>query len=451
MKKIFRKACTLVLGCTIAMTIFSGCGGNSANQATTAGKGTETAVNNVSASTQAVTAAQSNEPVSLKVLSFATDRVDMFKQLNTEYRKIHPNVEIIYDAKDMAQYFTILATLVQSGEAPDLFATLGVSSSNLGELVDQGICLPMDGLVDFSGYPDWLVKIYTINGKIYAIPGLVEDSLGIFYNKKIFDKYGLSKPKTQQDVDTICQTLIKNNVTPFAIAGKDATQCFFAFDIFEPAYAADWNTNWPFNGRKFDDPEFLNAVKLFASWIDKGYFGKDYLSLDNNSVMMQLMQGKVAMTMQGAWESANYKDSTDIHVFQLKRPDGQDAGITSPKQDTALSVYAKSRNKDAAVDFAKYFATAPVQQLIANLGGSVPSSFPMAKGITAPSTLLTEFAQKDHSEMAFADMGGFIPLQGVDYFGGMSSLFQKLVFKKVTPDQLVEEANKLVDYSKIKK
>lgn len=391
------------------------------------------------------------EKVTLKVMNWSTDRTDVYNQIGAEFQKTHPNVTIEWVTKDMSQYFTILATMIQSGEAPDLFNTLGIASSNLGELVKQGYVEPLDAYIETSAYPDWITSKFTIDGKRYAIPGMVEDTLGVFYNKKVFDQYGLEPPKSQDEMIKIMDILLENGITPIAFPGKDGMNSYFSFLIFIQAYAPDWNNNFPKNGKTFSDPEFVNATKEFLRWLDKGYMGKDYRSMDNSSAIMALIQGKAGMIFQGGWEAGNYKDVPEINVMFLKRPDGKDAGITSPKQDMSLSVYAKSAHKDLAIEFARFFASKPVQQMIANTNTGVPASFPAAEGISVPDRLLNQFGARDFSDLTYVDTGNIIPMEGQDYFGGSIANTQELVFGRMTPEEYAAANDKLLDYTKLPK
>jgi raffinose/stachyose/melibiose transport system substrate-binding protein len=434
-KKAFQLLQILVVAIIITVSIV-GCASPTAAPAATA---------------QPQPAVKSDEPVTLKVYTWATDREEVFKKINAEFQKTHPNVTVEMIGKDGSQYYTILSTMIQSGEAPDLLVTHGISSTNLNDLAKQGYLVPLDGLYDPTGYPDWIQNIYMIDGKHYAIPGMIEDTLGVFYNKKVFDQYGLKPPTTQADFEQICETLMKNGVTPIALPGKDGMNSFFSFLVFIQAYAPDWNHNFPVNGKKFTDPEFVNATKKFVDWMNRGYMGKDYKSMDMDSATMQLIQGKAGMLFEGAWNTPNYKDAPDINVLFLKRPDGKDAGITSPKQDTAYSVYSKSAHKELAVELAKFLATLPMQQLVADMNGGVPASYPAAKGIVVPERLLNQFAARDNTDLTYADTGNVIPAEGKDYFSGMAANTLELVFGKMTPEQYAAENDKFLDYSKLKK
>jgi raffinose/stachyose/melibiose transport system substrate-binding protein len=403
----------------------------------------------VPSASQAPAAVTSSAPATeLKVMDWDTNYEDVNKTIAAAYNKLHPNVTINFIEKDFSQYFTLLPTMIQSGEAPDLFATLAMSNSSLSNLVSLGCVLPLDGKFDSSQYPDWLLKCFSVGGKIYAIPGLSEDSNGVFYNKTVFAKYGLDVPKTQADMDNIMKTLQSKGVTPIALPAKSSFDTLLFYNGFIQAYGSDWLSNFPFKGSKFADQGFVNATNQFVDWLNKGYFGSDYEALDVNSAIMEVMQGTAAMYENMESTVPSFTDASDIGVFYFKRADGLDAGITSPRQDLALSVYSKSPNVDAAVDFAKYFAGKDAQQAMNDVGGGVPSTFDAAKGLTVSDPLLQQFTVRNHTEMNFVDLAGFIQNTNEDYLDGMSDLLQKLIFKQINVTDFVTGMDKLMDYTK---
>ena len=41
---------------------------------------------------------------------------------------------------------------------------------------------------------------------------------GVFYNKEIFEQYNLEIPQTVSQLEQVCDTLVENGITPFALA-----------------------------------------------------------------------------------------------------------------------------------------------------------------------------------------------------------------------------------------
>ena len=58
---------------------------------------------------------------------------------------------------------------------------------------------------------------YDVGGKTYGV-GAVEFYLRNYYNKEIFERYGLSVPQTYQDFLNICKTLKVRELLPLVWA-----------------------------------------------------------------------------------------------------------------------------------------------------------------------------------------------------------------------------------------
>ena len=117
-------------------------------------------------------------------------------------------IHIDYQIIPSDQYFNVLQTKLNAGEATDIFGgQSGVTDLKLQYNVEKNA-------VDLSSEPwakqeDPLVAAQaTVNGKLYGLT--YWDTLGnvwaVNYNKDIFKKYNLSEPKTYADMKAICQT-----------------------------------------------------------------------------------------------------------------------------------------------------------------------------------------------------------------------------------------------------
>lgn len=115
-----------------------------------------------------------------------------------------------------------LVVAMSSGECPDMYSCW--SGGPMYEYIDSGFGQPIDELFNKSEIKDKLMESAvgqaTYNDKIYAVPYQNVSMSGIFYNKEMFDKYGLKEPSTLTELEEICETLKENSITPFALANS---------------------------------------------------------------------------------------------------------------------------------------------------------------------------------------------------------------------------------------
>ena len=69
----------------------------------------------------------------------------------------------------------------------------------------------------------------TINGKIYGLP-VHYYHWGIYYNRKVFSKHGLSEPQTWQQFIEVCETLKQQKITPITFGAEEVWPVAAWFD-----------------------------------------------------------------------------------------------------------------------------------------------------------------------------------------------------------------------------
>ena len=141
----------------------------------------------------------------------------------------NPDIKVEYEIKTPDQYYALLSTTIQAGEAPDLFWTNGTATTDLANLVKQNAVMDLTNKIDTSPYSDMSIKMTVINGKQYLTPGATIGTRAVYYNKEIFNKYGLQEPKNFADFEKILETLKNNKVVPISFGGMFSWSILFHF------------------------------------------------------------------------------------------------------------------------------------------------------------------------------------------------------------------------------
>ncbi len=113
-----------------------------------------------------------------------------------EFFKKYYGGTIEMDVTAPGEVYTKLASLVLSGEAPDIVPSMGGGFPNLAIL---DIIAPVDGLIDFedelfANYKDTYDQ-FEFDGSRYWIPWVADNLSFTYYNTKIFEDNGLETPK----------------------------------------------------------------------------------------------------------------------------------------------------------------------------------------------------------------------------------------------------------------
>lgn len=86
----------------------------------------------------------------------------------------------------------------------------------------------LSDVIDFSGYSDEDLKYGTMNGKLNAVP-IAYNALVFYYNKDIYDKYGLDIPKTWDDLFAAAKVMRDDGIYPLGIGQKHLFLALIAY------------------------------------------------------------------------------------------------------------------------------------------------------------------------------------------------------------------------------
>ena len=279
-----------------------------------------------------------------------------------------------------------LVVAMSSGECPDMYTSW--SGGPMNEYIDSGFAQPVDDLYEEYGLNDIFMEAATAqasyNGHIYAVPTYNVSLAGIFYNTEIFDEYGLEVPTTLSELEAVCDTLVENGITPFALAnapkwtGSMFYQCLVArYAGLEPFQAAVDGSG------SFEDECFQWAGEKIQEWVQKGYFPEGVNSLDEDAGQAkQLMyQETAAMMLTGSWYTGTFStDSPEFYEkidwFSFPAVDGSDADTSiqiGTIGDQFVSFNCEGEKLDAAFECASYYASDEAQQVMVDNGKIPPT------------------------------------------------------------------------------
>lgn len=117
-------------------------------------------------------------------------------QIISDYKKIKPNVDIIYEKKSPQQYRETLVSQIQSGKGPDIFRFHNTWTPML-----ESILAPVPSNVVSSNefkknfYPTVINSLRNSQKQFVGVP-IEVDGLGLFWNEDIFKAAGINAPPT---------------------------------------------------------------------------------------------------------------------------------------------------------------------------------------------------------------------------------------------------------------
>ncbi|NJP89475.1 extracellular solute-binding protein [Nonomuraea sp. FMUSA5-5] len=312
-------------------------------------------------------------------LSTAEPLKSLWAQRAKEYMAKHPNVTIKATVLENEAYKAKLTTITQSGKAPDVFASWG--GGVLKQQVDAGLVKDISADVAdvLPTFTPAALSAYQLDGKTYGLPtdiGLV----GFWYNKKLFEKAGISEPPATwsaflEDV----KKLKAAGVTPIALAGKEKWPGHYYWAYLALRIGGLDALKQAAVDHDFTKPDFVAAgqqVKALADLqpFQKGFLGAAYSTPDGQSATVS--NGKAAMELMGQWAPSVQKDSgkglgDDLGFFPFPAVEGGKGSIGDAfGGGGGLAVGADAPKE--AVDFVKFMTEMGNHSKAVESGGVLP-------------------------------------------------------------------------------
>ena len=149
--------------------------------------------------------------------------------------------------------------------------------------------------------PARLLDQVSYDGKMYGVPSNVHRINSLFYNRRVFDKYGLTVPTTVADMKAIGKKLKGTGVAPLAIGSKEPwTLALLGFECLlvsreGPTFYEDY-----LHGKlKADDPRVKATLEAL---LDLGpIFNSDHAQYNWLQAVEMVTRGQAAMTAMGDW------------------------------------------------------------------------------------------------------------------------------------------------------
>jgi len=375
----------------------------------------------------------------------------VFEQVNAEFLKDHPDVEFETESYPDQPYQQKMKIYATSGQLPDAFKYWSFSTL-LKPLVDEGMVMELN-MADFEGdnYMSGALESNVWDGKLYGIP-LSGDLWVIYYNKAMFEQFGVEVPTTFAELFEIGEVFKKNGIIPISSDGKDSWPFSIMFDNLVARYTGDFSYPQKALNRemKFTDEPFVKAAALLQKMVKEGLFQADVVTSDYGAARNLFGQGAAAMYMMGSWElglatDENFSEEFRQNVRAFKVP-----VIEGEKGDTDdlmawfggnYVINSATKHPELMLEYVKYMS-----KRLGALTWEKQASFPAVK--VAPGENDTELA-KDLLAIgadARATSGpACLDLSTPQFKEDNQKFIQELIAGLITPEEFAEKLDKAAE------
>ncbi|SHN26911.1 extracellular solute-binding protein [Gracilibacillus kekensis] len=298
--------------------------------------------------------------------------VDRFEEKN-------PNVTVEVSQQENDPYKSQLSVAMGGGNPPDVFHSWG--GGWLKQFVDSDQVVDITDSVDASLYNEAALSVSTFEDSIYGAP-VSMDVVPVFYNKEIFEEYGIEEPETYEDLLGIVETLTSNDITPFALANQTKwTGSFYLMYMAERLGGPElFNEAFERSGRTFDDEAYIEAGQKIQELVEMGAFpeGVNGMNYDTGQSRQLLYTNSAAMMVMGGWlvnnvrdEMPEFEEKLGFFLFpSIEGGEGEQnhvVGGVSP----VFSVAKQSEHPEMAAELVNELASLETATQLSNNAGSI--------------------------------------------------------------------------------
>lgn len=249
----------------------------------------------------------------------------LLQQAADRYMADNPDVNVEVVPMQNDPYKTRIRTAMGAGDAPCVFLSWGG-----GPLYEYVKANQVIDLTDYMNADDYAANRFvpaslsnvTFDGKIYGVPVENTSVAVIFYNKAIFEQYGLEPPTTWDELLAVAQTLIDNGVSPFSLANKTkwTSSMYYMYLVDRIAGPEVFASAANRTGGSFEDPAFVQAGQMIQDLVNMGAFNEGFngLDYDTGQGRMLVYANEAAMELMGSWEIGNFlSENPDFYENDL--------------------------------------------------------------------------------------------------------------------------------------
>lgn len=211
----------------------------------------------------------------------------------------------------------------------------------------------------------------SVDGNQYGVPYSFYQ-WGMYYNKDMFDKYGLSEPKTWEEFLAVCETLKSNGITPITIGTKYLWTAAGWFDYLNMrTNGLDYHIDLMDGKIPYTDAGVRNTFANWKQLIDKDYFLENHASYSWQEAQAPMFNGEAAMYLMGNFLTPNFPEGTNFDFFQFPEIDSSVGMFEDAPTDT-VHIPARAKNKEDARKFLAYVAKAENQTILNEVLNQLP-------------------------------------------------------------------------------
>ncbi|HEX8510217.1 MAG TPA: extracellular solute-binding protein, partial [Propionibacteriaceae bacterium] len=322
-----------------------------------------------------------------------------------DFEKANPTVKVKLEAMPSENMRTVLQTQLRSGEGPDVFSW-GSGPGYAGALAKAGLVYDLTGAYTKYGWKvyDFAKERVTFDGKIVGVPGEME-TIGLFYNKDMFAKYGLKQPQNLAELTAAAQKLKDQKVTPIAAADQEGWPGGHMLSMALSSRVGSQGMDDLISGKTpWNSPDVVAALDVWKGWNEAKLLPDFPTSLTTDGAAALFYSGKAGILPTGSWAIEAIEKNSKFAVGYMPFPAESGPGIFTGGLGSGPFISANTKNVDAAMTFVNFLASPEHGRWTVEKLGTIPPYPVDTKGIKT-SPLFTQVLKDTSTFSTGGDFG----------------------------------------------
>jgi raffinose/stachyose/melibiose transport system substrate-binding protein len=277
----------------------------------------------------------------------------LFTQFTQDFQKETGTKIDLHYVPPVQQYVDKFMVLMASSQIPDVFF---ICAENKQDVIGYNLAEDLSSLSVFRRIPASVSAKYGKDGKIFGYAPEAWIS-GVFYNKDIFNRAGISKiPLTWDEFIESCRKIKTLGIEPI-VSSADGVH-----SIAQSLYSSMVISRDPANDQKINRGQttftatYTRPLQIWYNELYRsGLFSRISLGLNERQVIDMFAAGHCAMFGGGPWHIAPIKEKNPVMNYGiLQLGDKEGNRVLGGALNVGLSISASSNKKDTAFKFLEY-------------------------------------------------------------------------------------------------
>lgn len=297
----------------------------------------------------------SNEtPFELRIATWQTDETttNILNSAKEAYEEKYPHVTVKIEASPYENYMTKLQTELAAGNPADI---IQVGEQNFARYIEKDIVTDLtplaEGSYDINDIVPNVRELMLVDGKL-PVMSIGGATIGVYYNKKLFDDAGLSYPQEGWTWEEFVQTAEKLTIREGAKVKQYGANLNLGKDWVEPFVVSNGGAYLSEDGSTsvgyLNSDATIDALQKIKDLYNVSKVAPNPAELIALKGIDLFATGQVAMNVNGSWAQGDLRNNPDIEFGVVGLPTMSTGEQTSLLYTSGMGISSKSKHKEAA-------------------------------------------------------------------------------------------------------